>query len=84
MAGALKILVATNTKFAVRSGGHMPNVGANNVNGGVLIGTDKLNGKSLSKFNGIEVAQIGPGNRWTDVYSWLVPQGKLVNGGRYS
>ncbi|KAL8725790.1 MAG: hypothetical protein Q9166_007121 [cf. Caloplaca sp. 2 TL-2023] len=84
VAGALKIIVAANTRFAVRSGGHMPNVGSNNVNGGVLIGTDRMNGKKISQFNGIEVAQLGPGNRWFDVYEWSSSLGKLVNGGRYA
>ncbi|KAL8723704.1 MAG: hypothetical protein Q9181_007213 [Wetmoreana brouardii] len=84
VAGALKIIVATNTKFAVRSGGHMPNPGSNNVNDGVLIGLDRLNSTKLAQFNGVEVAQIGPGLRWTQVYSWIAPQGRLVNGGRYS
>ncbi|KAL8951211.1 MAG: hypothetical protein Q9222_002795 [Ikaeria aurantiellina] len=84
VAGAMKIIVATNTRFAVRSGGHMPNPGCNNVNGGVLIGTDLLNSKKLAQFNGVEVAQLGPGLRWTQIYSWIAPQGKIVNGGRYS
>ncbi|KAI4117547.1 MAG: hypothetical protein LQ345_002248 [Seirophora villosa] len=84
VAEALKIIVATNTQFAVRSGGHMPNPGANNVNNGVLIGMDGLNITKLSTFGGVEVAQVGPGLRWTQVYDWIAPQGKIVNGGRYS
>ncbi|KAL8708058.1 MAG: hypothetical protein Q9220_006990 [cf. Caloplaca sp. 1 TL-2023] len=84
VAGALKILVATNTRFAVRSGGHMPNPGCNNVNGGVLIGTDLMNTTKISTVNGVEVAQLGPGLRWANVYKWIAPMGKIVNGGRYS
>ena len=62
----------------------MPNPGANNVNGGVLIGTDLLNTKKIAQFNGVEVAQLGTGNRWIEVYEWVSAQGRFVNGGRYT
>lgn len=41
----------------------MPNPGANSVDGGVLIGMGLLNGIKLGQFNGVEVAQLGPGLR---------------------
>lgn len=84
VAGAMRILVATNTRFAMRSGGHMPNPGANNVNGGVLIGLDQLNSTRIAQVDGVEVAQVGPGLRWAQVYEWTSSSGKMVNGGRYS
>lgn len=62
----------------------MPNPGSNNVNGGVLIGTDQLNSTKIAHVGGVEVAQIGPGLRWAQVYAWIAPLGKIVNGGRYS
>lgn len=62
----------------------MPNPGANNVNGGVLIGMDQMNATKISHVGGVEVAQLGPGLRWANVYSWISAQGKMVNGGRYS
>ncbi|KAL8917865.1 MAG: hypothetical protein Q9208_007687 [Pyrenodesmia sp. 3 TL-2023] len=84
VAGAMRILVATNTRFAMRSGGHMPNPGSNNVNGGVLIGLDRLNSTKIAQVGGVEVAQVGPGLRWAQVYEYTSKLGKMVNGGRYS
>lgn len=80
----MRILVATNTRFAMRSGGHMPNPGSNNVNGGVLIGLDRLNSTKIAQVGGAEVAQVGPGLRWAQVYEYTSKLGKMVNGGRYS
>ncbi len=76
--------MATNTRFAMRSGGHMPNPGSNNVNGGVLIGLDRLNSTRMAQVDGVEVAQVGPGLRWAQVYEWTSSKGRMVNGGRYS
>ncbi|KAF8536170.1 hypothetical protein BDD12DRAFT_918443 [Trichophaea hybrida] len=76
--GFLKIVHA-KAKFAVRSGGHMPNPGANSVDEGVLI--------NMKGFDGIEydentkVAKVGVGLRWERVYEFLKPYGVVVAGG---
>ena len=81
VAGALEILVATGTHFAVRSGGHMPIPGAASTNDGVLIGMTNMNALNLVA-NG-KVAQIGPGQTWGAVYDWISAHGLAVVGGRY-
>ncbi|OTA64849.1 FAD-binding domain-containing protein [Hypoxylon sp. EC38] len=78
---AIKILSETETKFAVRSGGHNYIPGFASVNeSGVLISLSNLNSTVLSDDK--KTANIGPGNRWQDVYEALVPQGLTVVGGR--
>ena len=56
---ALAILTATNTKFAIRGGGHMPVPEAAGIADGVLISAEKLNIMQLTKSNNI--ALLGPG-----------------------
>ncbi|MCJ1341488.1 hypothetical protein MMC09_006784, partial [Bachmanniomyces sp. S44760] len=83
---AIKILVPNNgnanlsCKFAVRSGGHTPNVNANNINDGVTIDLSNMNKTTLNADN--SVASIQPGSRWRDVYNTLIPTGFQVTGGR--
>ncbi|KAK8093853.1 hypothetical protein PG997_000538 [Apiospora hydei] len=66
--------------FAVRSGGHTPFAGSANIDSGITI--------DLSKLRHIDVSaertsvNIGPGNRWGDVYSVLDAQGLSTSGGR--
>jgi hypothetical protein len=68
--------------FAVRSGGHLPVVGASSIKGGVLI--------DLSLFNKVTPAAdrksvvIGAGCKWVDVYKALEDHGLAVAGGRNS
>ncbi|KEY64581.1 hypothetical protein S7711_03643 [Stachybotrys chartarum IBT 7711] len=72
VAGAIKILTATNIKFAVFGEGHMPMRGANTIPGGVLkLSSDK------------RVVNYGPSLRWGRVYEWMYAQGVFVNGGRF-
>lgn len=80
MQGALPIIVKSNTKFAIRSGGHMPAVGSNSVDDGVLIDLSLLDAFEYSADDG-EVT-LGPGLRWEDVYGQLDPLGVTVVGGR--
>lgn len=80
MAGALAILEATKTKFAVRGGGHMPVPEAASISEGVLISTEKLNTMRLTDGN---IAQLGPGLRWAAVYDWISQYGRGIAGGRY-
>ncbi|KAI1451613.1 FAD-binding domain-containing protein [Annulohypoxylon moriforme] len=77
----IKILSQTQTKFAIRSGGHnyIPGFGSVN-NTGVLVSLSNLNTTVLSADK--KTAKVGPGNRWEAVYEALVPQGVTAVGGR--
>lgn len=59
----------------------MPIKGAASTDSGVLIAMSKLNSLQLTENQSI--AQIGPGNRWGQVYEWLSPYNLYVVGGRY-
>lgn len=83
VAGAVKILVNTNTKFAVRGGGHMPIPGAASTSSGVLIAMDKLNSLDLVSIGNEKIVKVGAGLRWIDVYDWLAPVNLTAIGGRY-
>ncbi|KAL4922537.1 cytochrome P450 [Aspergillus aurantiobrunneus] len=78
---AISILRTTETRFAVRSGGHMPNPGANSIADGVLISLSGLNTLQLSATN--DVVHIGPGLRWYDVYTWMATYNLTTAGGRF-
>ena len=84
VAGALTVIVATKTVFAVRGAGHMPIPGAASTNSGVLFVMDKLTAIQLAQFNGKTVAQTGCGQIWVNVYDWLAPHNLIVVGGRYA
>lgn len=81
LAEGLAIIRKESSPFSVRSGGHMPVPGAQSTNTGVMIGMTHFNTNILTQSN--EVAQIGTGQRWTDVYQWISPYGLAVAGGRY-
>ena len=81
VAGALEILTATNTKFAVRGGSHMPVPEAAGISDGVLISTEKLNFMQLTKDN--RIAQLGPGLRWGAGHDWISQYNLGLAGGRY-
>lgn len=68
--------------FAVRSGGHTPIPGANNLNDGVTIDLLHMNATTYN-FN-TQVASILPAARWGSVYDTLEPLGRMVAGGRGS
>ncbi|TGJ88404.1 hypothetical protein E0Z10_g329 [Xylaria hypoxylon] len=82
VADALQVLVKRGTKFAVRGGGHMPVPGAANINGGVLFSLGNMRTLQMTKRN--MIAQLGPGLRWNEVYSWTAKYGLAVSGGRYA
>ncbi|KAI1390546.1 putative FAD-binding oxidoreductase [Hypoxylon trugodes] len=73
-------VVDWGVEFAVRSGGHSVVPGAANINGGVLI--------DLANFNTVEynadqqVAVVGSGLRWKEVYTSLDQYNVTVVGGR--
>ncbi|KAK7999745.1 hypothetical protein PG990_012345 [Apiospora arundinis] len=66
--------------FAVRSGGHTPWAGAANIEAGVVVALQKLNQVTVSVDE--KTVQVGPGNRWGDVYRTLDSRGLAVLGGR--
>ncbi|KAM0807321.1 putative Oxidoreductase FAD-binding protein [Seiridium cardinale] len=70
------------SNFAIRSGGHTPFAGAANINSGITIDLKNLNKIDVSADK--SVVEIGPGNRWGDVYSVLDEQGLAIPGGRVS
>lgn len=77
---ALKIVTLTQSKFAIRSGGHNPNPGFASVdNSGVLLDLSKLD--TLELANGREIIRVGAGNRWGDVQNYLDPYSKTAVGG---
>lgn len=81
---ATKTLVKNSCPFAIRSGGHNP-FPNNNIQPGVTIDLGRLSqvtvGKSVLEANG-QIAAIGPGARWKNVYDTLTPLGLAVPGGR--
>lgn len=77
----IRILSILDTKFSIRSGGHMTSPGFSSVGGnGVLVALEKLNSLSLSSDK--KTVTIGPGNRWQNVYEYLEPYGLTTLGGR--
>lgn len=77
---AVGIARLTNSKFAVRSGGHNASPGFANIDEGLLISMENLNEVSYNETAGNAV--IGAGNRWGDVYRELDPYNVTVVGGR--
>ncbi|KAL4879230.1 hypothetical protein BJY04DRAFT_220348 [Aspergillus karnatakaensis] len=66
--------------FAVRSGGHTPIVGANNIEPGVTIDLSHMNSTIYNKEAGL--ASVLPGARWQSVYKTLEEYNVVVPGGR--
>ncbi|KAL8381923.1 hypothetical protein RB595_005938 [Gaeumannomyces hyphopodioides] len=73
-------LRGTNESFAVKSGGHNPNLYYSSISGGPLISTGKLNQVELD--NATQTARIGPGIRWDEVAAKLDGTGYTAVGGR--
>ncbi|ESK84369.1 fad binding domain-containing protein [Moniliophthora roreri MCA 2997] len=77
----LQTLKAGECQFAVRSGGHMPWKGSNNIDApGVTIDMSNMNSITLTSDK--KVVQVGPGNRWGPVYDALSPDDLIIVGGR--
>ncbi|KAH8173667.1 FAD binding domain-containing protein [Sarocladium implicatum] len=66
--------------FAVKSGGHSPNLGHATAKKGVLISTAAMKGATYDKETGY--AHVKPGGEWNDVIGALDEQGVTVLGGR--
>lgn len=81
MADAVLTFQNFSSPFAVRGGGHMPHAGAANINStGVLLSTASLSQVEVTDDH--KTVNVGPGNRWVDVYKGLEPYGLTVVGGR--
>ncbi|OSS44887.1 hypothetical protein B5807_09374 [Epicoccum nigrum] len=82
----IKVLTAEELsvpcRFAVRSGGHTPIPGSNNVDDGVTI--DLLYMNSTTYNAETQIASVKPAARWGSVYQTLEPLGRMVAGGRGS
>ncbi|OTA53613.1 putative FAD-binding oxidoreductase [Hypoxylon sp. EC38] len=76
----VKTLVNTNTSFAIRSGGHSPSPWAANIDGGVLIDMSNFNIVEYDSSN--NVAIVGSGQTWADVYPRLDQHDVTIVGGR--
>ncbi|KAF2141094.1 uncharacterized protein K452DRAFT_327327 [Aplosporella prunicola CBS 121167] len=70
----------TNCKFAIRSGGHSSNPGANNIEKGVTIDLSRMNTTTLSPTG--DTVSILPAARWGQVYQYLDAQNRGIPGGR--
>lgn len=70
-----------SVKFALKSGGHNPNLGFSSVDGGVLIAF-RPNFQTATPSADGKTVVIGAGCKWEDVYGTLQPLGKTVTGGR--
>lgn len=79
VSAVIKVIAATRTPFAVKSGGHASNPGFSSTTG-VHISLLRLNQVSLSGDK--KTAEIGTGLRWTEVYDALDGTGVNVVGGR--
>jgi FAD/FMN-containing dehydrogenase len=69
-----------NVSFAVKSGGHDPNVRHASVQDGVLISTKDLAGVTYDAEKNL--AYVKPGGEWNDVIGSLDEQGVAILGGR--
>ncbi|EJT99163.1 FAD-binding domain-containing protein [Dacryopinax primogenitus] len=75
----MQILASTQTPFAVKGGGHSPNIGFSSTTG-VQIAMSRFSDVNYDAASG--TAEIGAGLIWDDVYDALTPQGVNVIGGR--
>lgn len=75
------LLQYPDVQFALKGGGHNPNLGFSSVNGGVLIAF-RPNSQYTRLSNDLKTIDIGAGCKWEDVYGALQPFGKAVVGGR--
>jgi UDP-N-acetylenolpyruvoylglucosamine reductase len=75
----LRELASTLTPFAVKGGGHATNPEFSSTPG-VHISLIRFN--NIDIHEDLETVEIGAGLTWTDVYTYLVPKGINVVGGR--
>ncbi|KAK8047712.1 hypothetical protein PG996_015776 [Apiospora saccharicola] len=80
LAEIVKELAATQRQFAIRSGGHSPVPGANDIADGVTVDLSSFN--KIAFDAGSETVRFGAGARWKDVYGELTKHKRTVSGGR--
>jgi FAD/FMN-containing dehydrogenase len=77
----MSILVGEgNCNFAIKGQGHAPAAGFANIQDGVTIDLTALSSVSLSSNK--QVAHVGAGASWLDVYAYLDQHNVTVAGGR--
>lgn len=77
---ALEAIVQAKQKFAVRSGGHAPSVGASSISEGITIDLGLLD--QIAYDETTEMVTIGPGQKWKQVYKELQKWDRTVAGSR--
>jgi FAD/FMN-containing dehydrogenase len=70
----------TQCPFAVKGGGHAAFSGASSIDGGITVSMENF--KKVEASSDKKTADIGPGNRWVDVYTALGKSNLAVVGGR--
>jgi FAD/FMN-containing dehydrogenase len=70
----------TQCPFAVKGGGHAAYAGASSIDGGITVSMENF--KKVQVSSDKTTADVGPGNRWVDVYTALETSGVGVVGGR--
>ncbi|OTA93930.1 hypothetical protein M434DRAFT_21159 [Hypoxylon sp. CO27-5] len=80
VSAVLKELVTRKQQFAVRSGGHSPVPGTNNIADAVMIDLTLLKKVNVDTSSG--TVRFGAGARWRDVYGELSKYKRTVAGGR--
>lgn len=80
MSTVVKVLQESDEPYAVKSGGHNPNLRMNSVQGGPLISTANLNEVVYDQPS--QTIRFGPGNNWENITDALKPYGVAVVGGR--
>ncbi|KAH8894165.1 FAD-binding domain-containing protein [Thozetella sp. PMI_491] len=76
---AMQILTQGSCQFAVKSGGHMPIPGANNIDNGVSIDLQYLNQTVLSADK--KTVHLGTGTKWINAYHAFADDGIGFTGG---
>uniref|UniRef100_A0A093UVM1 Bifunctional solanapyrone synthase n=1 Tax=Talaromyces marneffei PM1 TaxID=1077442 RepID=A0A093UVM1_TALMA len=76
---AVRLFTRLNCQWAIRGGGHSPIPGAANIDGGILMGTDKLNAIDIKD----GYVRVGAGNRLGAVYTATDPHNVVPIIGRY-
>jgi FAD/FMN-containing dehydrogenase len=79
MCRQLQKIATDRVPFAVKGGGHATNPGFSSTPG-VQISMTRFNEIVIRKDN--KTVEIGAGLTWTDVYTYLIPKGFNVVGGR--
>ncbi len=81
VAHTVRILSAAACPFAVKSGGHTPTPGANDINNGITIDFRYINETTLSSDR--RSVTLGVGSTWLQAYTQLNDTGVAFPGGRY-